>query len=194
MNADVIEQDTKIQTELASMRPYWKWLLGMGIATFLAGLLALSVPLVASLTVGLVIGSLLLIDGVLQGIHYYHLRNRKGYGWRGLGALFSVIAGLLLLLFPMEGVMSLTLIIGVYFIISGIVKMALALELRPVHAWGWLLFSSVLSLLLGVLVLSVWPAAAGWVIGILVGIDLMFAGWWMAIFAIALKKTGDTNP
>jgi len=182
-------QPSLTASDMENLSRYWGWLLALGILTLILGSAALILPVIATLTVELLIGSLLLIDGVLQTMNYFQLKKKKGYGWRLIGALLAIAVGLLLLLFPFEGILSLTLVVGAFFVAAGIIKGFLAYELRPGDSWGWLLFSAIISVILGVMVLGLWPEASGWILGILVGVDLIIAGWWLILLSLSARKS-----
>jgi uncharacterized membrane protein HdeD (DUF308 family) len=80
------------------------------------------------------------------------------------------------------------MLLGIFFIIEGIFKIVLAIELRKIWSWGWLLVNGILALILGVLIWRQWPSSSAWAIGLLLGIDLVFGGWSMIILSLAAKQ------
>ena len=84
--------------------------------------------------------------------------------------------------------MTLTLVLGTFFVIEGISKTAAAIELKPLKGWGWAMFDGIVGILLGILVLVFLPGASVWLIGLLLGIKLIFAGWDLIFLSMALKK------
>jgi uncharacterized membrane protein HdeD (DUF308 family) len=85
-------------------------------------------------------------------------------------------------------VLSLTLLIGSFFIAGGGIKIGMALRVKPDLGWKWLLLAGVLSIALGVLIIWFWPSAAGWVLGVLVGVDIVFGGVWLLSLGVALRQ------
>jgi len=153
-----------------------------------SGFAAILMPHVAAIAINILLGALLILDGVFQGIHAFHLRGFKGCLWRVLGSLLSVFVGVLLLLFPLTGAVSLTLVMAFFLLVGGVFKLMLSFQFRSVSGWGWLLFSGILSFVLAGMILLLWPEAALWVLGTLVGVDLVFGGWWMIIIGYQARR------
>ncbi len=167
---------------------HWGAWLFIGVLSILTGIAAIIVPQITALAVEMLLGWLFIFASFLQGIHAYHIHRRRGLGLSILTALLSLIVGVLLLVFPLSGVMTLTLVIGVFFLLGGSFKGLLAFQLRPLPGWDWMLFSGIISLGLGFLIFSMSTQAADQVIGIFVGIDLFFGGWWLIMMALAARK------
>lgn len=167
--------------------------LAVGIVMLALGVAAIAFPFFATLAVALLVGWILAISGVVGIVHAFGIKQWKGFMFSLLGALLSLAVGTLLLLYPFTGVLSLTLLIATFFLASGVLRILLALRLRPVDHWGWLLSSGALALVLGALILSQWPQASSWVIGVLVGIDLVFAGGVSTMLAIAARRAQPTT-
>lgn len=166
----------------------WKTLLVLGLLIMTLGLLAIVVPHVASIAAELMVGALLFLIGLLEGIHAAHMRGRRGQGWRISGAVLGLGVGTLLLLFPTAGVISLTLVVSIFLVLGGMLRSGMALQLRPLPGWGWLLASGLLGLLLGLFILLTLPVAGLWVLGLLLGIDLLFGGCWLVFLALAGRR------
>jgi uncharacterized membrane protein HdeD (DUF308 family) len=165
-------------------------ILAIGIFTILAGVAAIIVPRLATLAVELMIGVILVISGILQGMYAWQIRTHREWLWKGLGALLACAVGLWLLVFPLQGVLTLTLLVGLFFLLNGGMTIMLALHMRSWSGWGWILTSGLVSLLLGFLVFLLWPEGAGWVLGILIGIDLIMSGWWLLALAGGKENRG----
>lgn len=182
--------------ELNSTR---RWLLFMGVLTIIGGLVAIIMPQLTALTIEWFVGVLLVASGIIQGVRVFYVRHTREF-WLNLpGALLSLLAGLVLLLFPLSGILTLALILGVYFILEGIFKGGLAMLAHPLRGWRFLLFNALLAILLGLLILFRWPEAAPWIVGLLLGIDLTISGWWMLMLSLSLNMENvdsieDANP
>ena len=164
------------------------WFLTVGIVTIVLGIAALVFPKIATITVELFVGSILTIYGALGTIHAFRNARWNGFLWSLFGALFAFGAGLLLLLFPMTGVFSLTLLVTAFFLASGIFRVLLAFRLRPADRWSWLLLSGLLAITLAVTITVQWPEPAIWIIGMLLGIDLIFSGSASILLARAARR------
>jgi uncharacterized membrane protein HdeD (DUF308 family) len=155
----------------------------VGIALTIFGVIAIATPLVAGTAVVMVIGVLMLIAGVLQLISGF-----RAQGWSDripslvLGAI-TVIAALGVLLHPLLGLGFLTILLAAYFIVEGIWKVFASFSYRPARGWLGLLFSGVLTVVLGVLIWIQWPFSGMWAVGVLVGVNLLFTG--ISLIAIA---------
>lgn len=161
------------------------WILFFGIVLVALGLAAIAFPFVATVTVELLVGWILLISGGLGLVNALRTPKWRGFTFSLLGAALSLAIGLLLLAYPLTGVLSLTLVMAAFFAAGGTLRVMLALKLRPLDHWGWLLASGVLALALAALILVQWPLASARVIGLLVGVDLAAAG----VVLIMLART-----
>ncbi len=170
----------------------WGWFLALGIALILLGIAAIVFPVAASYTVSGILGVVLVIGGVVHGIHGLMSRQWSGFLWQLLTAVIYMAAGILLLAYPLTGVITLTLLLGVFLLAAGVVRIGIALTSRPMPNWGWFLFSGILALILGVLIWAQLPSSANWVIGLFVGIDLLFSGWSMTILALTAHSAPES--
>lgn len=152
----------------------WYWFIVLGVLTLIAGALAIIVPMAAALAIEIAIGAILIADGVLQGIHANHLRGWPGNGMRILCTVLSLGAGALLLLFPFAGIAAITLAIGCFFTLSGVFRAMWAFQYRGNPGATMLGVSAALSLVLGLVLLAIWPALAPVVLSALVAIHLLF--------------------
>lgn len=105
-----------------------------------------------------------------------------------MGSLIYLLAGIFILKFPLSGAVTLTLIMGMFFIIEGISKTAFAAEIKPLKGWRWSMFDGALTILFGILVLTFLGNSALWLVGLLLGIKLLFAGWDLVYLGLALKN------
>jgi uncharacterized membrane protein HdeD (DUF308 family) len=166
----------------------WRWLLGLGVLWAILGLLALVLPFAAALAVELVVGVVLAVGGIGQLVQAFRSRSWPGFALQALSGALAVLVGGLLVLFPVQGILFLTLILSAFFIASGILKIITALQNRALAQWGWLLVSGILSLIVGALIFLGWPASAVWAIGLLVGIELTFTGIAMIMLALSFRN------
>jgi uncharacterized membrane protein HdeD (DUF308 family) len=175
-----------------SLRAHWKFFMGEGIVLLLLGLAAIILPQVASVAVEILIGWLLLMSGIVGLWSSFATRHAPGFAWSLLSAVAAIVAGLVLLLWPLSGVVTLTLVLSAFLCVEGVVSIFYALEHRRELSgrWGMLLFSGVVDLLLAGLILSGLPATAAWAIGVLVGINLVMGG----IALIAMASHAHTLP
>jgi uncharacterized membrane protein HdeD (DUF308 family) len=169
-----------------ALHEHWKLFLTEGIVLFILGLLAIIVPPIATIAVEVLIGWLLLMSGVVGLIATLRMRNAPGRGWSLASAVLGIVAGIVLLAWPLSGAVSLTMILTVFLVLEGVVSILYALEHKRELSgrWGVMLFSGAVDLLLAGIIFAGLPGTAAWAIGLLVGINLVFGG--SALIAMAL--------
>ena len=187
MASQILPRSELVATLKAGLQRCSKTLLIAGIALIVLGTVAIIAPGIATLFVTTFLGWLFIISAVAE----FYLAFQVHGGWRIAGAvltgLVSLVAGAWLLLNPAAGALALTFLLAAYFVATGVVKAIAAFQLRGVGGSGWTFLSAACSILLGLLVFSGWPGSAVWLIGLLVGIDLLFYGWAL----IALTRGGE---
>jgi uncharacterized membrane protein HdeD (DUF308 family) len=175
----------------ASLHDHWGLFLGEGIVLLLLGLGAITAPWFATFAVEILIGWLLLVSGIVGLITSVRMRAAPGFGWSLFSAIIGIGAGVVLLLHPVSGAFSLTLILTVFLSFEGIASIMLALSHSRGFAarWGMLLFSGIIDLILAGIIFWGLPGTAIWAIGLLVGINLLFGG--IALISMALHARGS---
>jgi uncharacterized membrane protein HdeD (DUF308 family) len=170
-----------------SLRSHWKFFLIEGIVLLILGAIAVCVPPLATVTVEILIGWLILLSGVLGLVMTFQTRGSPGFGWSLLSAVVGIAAGIVLLLWPLSGVLTLTVILTAFLTVEGVVSIMYALAHRRESSsrWQMMLLSGVVDLILAGLILAGLPGTAAWAIGLIVGINLLFGG--VALVAIALQ-------
>jgi uncharacterized membrane protein HdeD (DUF308 family) len=183
----------KIQRAVAAtLHEHWKLFLVEGIILVVLGLAAIVIPPIATLAVAILFGWLFLISGVAGLITTLRMRQTPGFWWSLVSALVGIAAGVVLLLWPLSGVLSLTLVLIVFFAIEGVATIMFAYEHKRELSgrWGWMLASGVIDLLLAAIILTGLPGTAAWALGLLVGINMLFGG--TALIGMALhSRNGD---
>jgi uncharacterized membrane protein HdeD (DUF308 family) len=177
-----------------AIHAHWKLFLVEGIVMMVLGLLAIAEPEIASLAITIFIGWLFLIGGIFRTVSLLQHRDIPGFGWAIATALLAVILGIVLLIRPLAGVLSLTIALIAFFILEGITAILLAIEhRRHLPSWGWILFSGIIDLVLAFLIWDGWPSSADWVIGLLVGINMVFVGLSLIMTALAARTMAPDN-
>jgi uncharacterized membrane protein HdeD (DUF308 family) len=173
-----------------SLREHWLLYLIEGIVLTVLGLAAIAVPPLAGLATTIFLGWLFLVGGAVGLVSTLGARRAPGYLWALFSAVAALAAGGLLLWNPLSGLLTLTYVLIAFFFIDGIVTIALALEHRRElsHRWEWMLLGGVMDLVLAGVIIWLWPAAAAWVLGLLVGIDLVFGGTTLIGMALSARK------
>jgi uncharacterized membrane protein HdeD (DUF308 family) len=181
----------RLQTEMrAAVHEHWKAFLIEGILLAVLGLAAMIAPLIASLAFTIFLGWMFLISGVAGLAMTFWARQMPGFWWSLISAVLAIGAGLILLTRPAQGVLTLTIVIGAYFLAEGVATIMYALEHRRElsERWSWMLFSGVLDILISAMIITGLPGSADWAIGLLVGINLLFGGASLIGVALAARK------
>lgn len=165
----------ELRHAFTALRGNWLWFVLLGVALIVLGFVALGSVVIATLATAVAIGALLVVGGVAEVVGAFWSRGWQGVLLHVLSGVLSVVVGVLFLRAPVDAMLALTLLVACLLAAGGIVKMVAALAYR-FEAWGWVLLSGVLDLVLGVLIWMEWPAAALWVLGLFVGISLVFRG------------------
>jgi uncharacterized membrane protein HdeD (DUF308 family) len=176
-----------------ALRRAWKTLMAVGVLAILIGCVAIVVPAVASVGTAIFIGWILIIAGVFLVAGAFAAVSIGSLVLRLLWALLTVIVGLWLVVEPHNGTLTLTLILGLYFLFMGMTRVAVAFAARGQQGAGLVGLSGFAGLLIGILVLVEFPSSADWAIGLLVGIDLIFAGWTLVSVALVGKDLSRSH-
>ena len=152
------------------------WYLLQGGLMVLAGILALVYPVASSFAVVSLLGWLLIISGIVQGISLLDARKLPHFWLQLVSVALSVIVGVLLIRHRGEGLLVLTLLLLVYFMIEGFSKVIFALTIRPFPNWGWVLASGLVGILAALYLWVSLPVTAIWLLGVLLGIQLICEG------------------
>ena len=174
---------------VSTIHEHWVLFLVEGIILLVLGAAAIIVPVIATLAFTLFIGWLFLISGVVGLITTFWMRNVPGFWWSLLSGVVGIAAGIVLILWPISGTVSLTLLLIAFFLVEGIVTLMYAFEHRAQLSgrWGWMLASGIVDLILAGIIFSGLPETATWALGLLVGINLLFGGVAMIGMALAAR-------
>jgi uncharacterized membrane protein HdeD (DUF308 family) len=184
MEMNAVQMDPEVREGL---RRSWKALMTVGILAILIGCVAIVVPAAAAVGTAIFIGWILVIAGAFLVAGAFMAHSIGSVILRLIWALLTVIVGLWLIVEPHNGTLTLTLVLGIYFLFMGLTRIAVAFAGRGRQGAGLVGLSGVCGLLIGILVLAKFPSSADWAIGLLVGIDLIFAGWMLTSVALVGK-------
>jgi uncharacterized membrane protein HdeD (DUF308 family) len=175
----------------AAVREHWKAFLFEGILLAILGLAAIIVPPLAGLAVTIFLGWMFLISGIAGLFVTFWARQMPGFWWSLISAALAVVVGLILLARPVQGVLTLTIVVGAYFLAEGVTSIMYALEHRRElsERWSWMLFAGVLDILIAAMIIAGLPGSAEWAVGLLVGINLLFGGASLIGMALAARNT-----
>ena len=160
---------------------------------FVCGLIAMALPLVSSIGIVILLAWVILFAGLSHLVFAFYSRGVGSVLWQILLAVLYVAAGIYLLIHPLLGVVSLTLVLAVFLVLEGIVEIALYFGLRGVRHSGWVLLDGIITLILGILIWRQWPSSSVWVIGTLIGISLIFSGISRVMLSLAARRAAPVT-
>jgi uncharacterized membrane protein HdeD (DUF308 family) len=192
MPAESFSPAAVFRHELEALHQQWWCFLLLGITLVVLGSFAIADPFVTSLTslaAVLILGFLLLAAGITQIISSFWAGQWSGMLMHMLiGVLYGVV-GYMIVDQPGVGTVVLTKFIAIFLIVAGVFRIVTALITR-FHDWGWVLLNGVVTLLLGLIINRQLPEAALWVIGLFIGIELIFNGWAWIMLSLGLRRVG----
>ena len=162
-----------------------------GVILIVAGTFAVMSPLVAGLSITILVGVSLVFGGVGQCF----LALKAGAFGRALltflGGALMVAAGSFMMTQPVAGLASITLLLVAYLVAAGLGELIMSLQLRPADGWGWMLFNGIITLLLGMMLWRQFPLSGAWAIGVLFGIKMVFSGWALVFIGRSVKQAAS---
>ncbi|MBZ9600678.1 HdeD family acid-resistance protein [Phyllobacterium chamaecytisi] len=175
-----------------TVKRYSLWYLIQGALLVVAGVLAIIYPIMSSVAVIIMLGWLLIISGVAQGISLVGARHVPHFWLQLISVILAFLIGFLFLRDPAQGLLTVTLLLIVFFMIEGISKIVFALTIRPFPYWGWVLASGLIGVLLSLVLWASLPVTALWLVGLLLGIQLISVGGALARLAWQVRRSPTT--
>jgi uncharacterized membrane protein HdeD (DUF308 family) len=172
-----------------TVKRYSLWYLLEGVLLVIAGLVALIYPHVASVTLVFLLGWILIASGVLQGIGLIGAKDVPHFWLQLISAVLALLIGVLLLRNPNAGLLVMTVLLIVFFVVEGVSKIIFALNIRPFAGWVWVMLSGVIGILLGAYLWANMPVSSEWVLGVLLGIQLVVEGAALAFLAWMVRSS-----
>ena len=171
-----------------TVRRYSLWYLVEGVLLIVAGVLAIIYPVFSSATVVVLLGWLLIISGIVQGLSLIGARHVPHFWLQLISVILAVLVGLLFLRDPAQGMVTIALLLIIFFMMEGISKVVFALTIRPFPNWGWVLASGLVGIVLSLILWASMPVTASWLIGLLLGINLISVGAAIAWLAWQVRR------
>ena len=181
--------DNSLDKKISQALRWWLTLplLMPGILMLVLGIGAIVLPLVSPLKLATLLAWIFIISGGLKIINGIQSRQTRGFFLKLLEGIVDLLLGILLRTNILVGIITLSLLVGIFIFISGMLEVIRAFKLRPASFWVWLLFSGTLKIIIGIIIWSQWPSNAEWLVGLFVGIILMVSG------SLLIKPTISTN-
>jgi uncharacterized membrane protein HdeD (DUF308 family) len=164
------------------------WSIALSVLMIVAGLLGIFMPPAAGIAVTILVGWLLMFSGVAHFVYAWHTRGAGAVIWEVLVGVAYLAVGFYLLWNPVLGLASVTFALAIYLFAEAVLEFVMAWQLRPRPGTGWLFVDGVITLILAIMILRTWPSSAGWVLGLLVGISMLFSGITRLAISLAAKR------
>jgi uncharacterized membrane protein HdeD (DUF308 family) len=181
-------EEAQMNSPAGLLRQASGWSITWGVLLIIFGILAVSLPLLAAVAVNALVAWLIVLGGVVHLVMAFHARGAGSVIWRLLVGLAYIVFGGYLLMHPLLGVASLTLLLASLFLIEGVLDIVLYFKIRSARGSAWLLFDGVVTLLLSLLIWIHWPSSSAWAIGTLVGVSLIMSGVARVMMSLAVRR------
>ena len=172
---------------LENLRKSWGWVLALGVALIALGTVALGAAVFTTVASVMFFGWLLIIAGVAEVVHGFVRRAWQGFFLDLLTGVLYLVVGLMFVVEPLQSAATLTLMLAAALLFAGAMRIVLALSTQFQH-WVWLLLNGIVTLALGILIWRGWPETGYWVIGMFIGIDLLFYGWSLVMLSMGIRS------
>ncbi len=185
--------------DLEVLRERWGWILALGIVLIVLGAIAIGSSVLMTVATMMFVGWLMIFGGVLEAVHAFTCQAWSGFFVDLLSGILYAVAGFFIIANPAASALALTLVIALYLIFSGVFRIVMTLVRRFEH-WPWFLLHGVVNLVLGVAIWRQWPLSGLWVVGLFVGIDMLFNGWSLVMLSIlarggrSVRELGAATP
>jgi len=179
----------RLQQEMLNyFQTHWKLFLLEGFFFILLGISAVLIPQFFTVAIVIFLGWIILFGGVVHIGRALVFSAMPGFGtWLFMGAL-QVVVGYLFITQPAAGVLTLTVLVALFFAFEGIAKISLAFMMRPLPNWGLMLFSGITALVFALIISISWAETSQWLLGLLLGINMIFLGWTLVKISLYHKE------
>ncbi|NJP11211.1 MAG: HdeD family acid-resistance protein [Leptolyngbyaceae cyanobacterium RU_5_1] len=164
-----------------------------GILLSVLGAIAIALPVFSTLVAETWIALIIATAGFAKLFYAFNTRNEGGFIWKLLLSVLYIATGIMLLVYPLTGVLTLTLLLGSFLLTEGVFELILAFRLRPKQNWTWVLTNGIVTLLLGGLIWFQWPSNAPWLLGTAVGVSILFTGVSRIMLSLNVRTSLDRS-
>jgi uncharacterized membrane protein HdeD (DUF308 family) len=168
------------------------WSIVWGVLLIIFGMVAIGSPFLAAVAVNAVIAWLIVLAGVVHLVLAFHTHGAGSVIWKLLVGVAYLCFGAYLIMHPVLGVASLTLVLASLFLIEGILNIVLFFKMRPMQGSSWVLVDGIITLLLGLMIYLQWPSSSAWAVGTLVGVSMIISGVTRVMISLAVRRATTT--
>jgi uncharacterized membrane protein HdeD (DUF308 family) len=182
-----------LNTGIEEVRKHSTWFLVIGIALVILGMIAIGYAVEMTIVSVIFLGWLLILGGLFEIIHGFSRRPWSGFFINLLAGVLYAVAGFVMVSNPAAAAVTLTLLIAIVLFVAGVFRLFIAFS-TPLHHRGWLILNGAISILLGFMIWDSWPVSGLWVIGMFIGIDMVFDGWTEIMLALSARRLPASSP
>ena len=184
---DAVNVKPTLATAVHAIMGKWGWFVVLGVGELIVGGIASANLMVANLASVLVIGVAMAVAGIFQIVHAFTVRGLRGFLFWQLAGIVYLAAGAIILYDPMFASLTLSLTAGIFLIAAGVMRVWAGFHARPAAGWRWIVAAGVVTFCVGGVVVAAWPSIGLWLLGAMLVVDLIFQGWGLIMFGLALK-------
>ncbi|MEN6449453.1 MAG: HdeD family acid-resistance protein [Thermoguttaceae bacterium] len=177
----------RLSQEFQHLRSQWCWLLLFGVLLLICGTVAILYPILSTFATMVVLGIVLMVAGVATMINAFWAGKWSGTMLQLFIGTFYLVLGIVIKDLPFRAALAMTFIIAAFFIVTGGFRIVAALTVR-FPFWGWSLLNGIVTFLMGVIIYRHFPETALWVVGLLIGIEMLFHGWTWIMVSLAVRR------
>jgi uncharacterized membrane protein HdeD (DUF308 family) len=190
---DALNAKATLGTTVHAITRKWGWFVALGISELILGGVASTNLMAANLASVLVIGAVMVVAGIFQIIHAFAARGLRAFLFWQLAGIVYAAAGAIILYDPILASLTLSLTAGVFLVAAGVMRSWAGFHARPATGWRWIVAAGVLTFCVGVMLVAAWPSIGVWLLGAMLVVDLIFQGWGLIIFGLALKARASRH-
>jgi len=184
---DAVNVKPTLATAVHAIMGKWGWFVALGVGELIVGGIASANLMVANLASVLVIGVAMAVAGIFQIVHAFTARGLRGFLFWQLAGIVYLAAGAIILYDPIFASLTLSLTAGIFLIAAGVMRVWAGFHARPAAGWRWIVAAGVVTFCVGGVVVAAWPSIGLWLLGAMLVVDLIFQGWGLIMFGLALK-------
>ena len=191
--SDALNVKPTLGTAIHAITGKWGWFVALGVGELILGGIASVNLMAASLASVLVIAATMAAAGIFQIVHAFSVRGLRGFLFWLLAGIVYAAAGAIILYDPILASLTLSLVVCAFLIVAGAMRIWAGFHMRPAAGWRWIVAAGVLTLAVGIILTAAWPGIGLWLLGAMLVVDLVFQGWGLIAFGLALKARASRH-
>ena len=177
---------------LDALEHRWGWFVALGVAEILLGAIAIGASFLTTMISMTILGWLLMIGGVISVVHAFWQKQWSGFFIDMVVGLLYAVAGVMVASNPALTAVTLTLLIALLLVMAGAFRIAVGVTHHYAHR-NWMLLNGIITLVLGALIWMQWPTDGLWVIGLFIGIEMIFYGWSSVMLGMIVRDLPEPH-